>query len=111
MKTSLEKRLRDRIAGKPVARKTDPNAERLASVAIERDGKVHDGLKSHYELRCSLGDENPAKSGPMDNEGFMTSRGRFVSREEARLVGVASGQLSPGWAQAGRKLLSSDINW
>lgn len=111
MKPSLEKRLRDRIKAKPDPRKIDPDAERLTSVAITRDGAVHANFKSHYELRYSLRDENPERGQRGDIDGFMTSKGRFVSREEGRCVALAAGQIGQEWERGGRKLLSSDINW
>lgn len=89
-----------------------PPVERLASVAIQRGDTVESrGFKSHWELRAALGDENPQSPLPDDVSGFLTSTGRFVSRCEARDIGVASGQLSPSWARVERDLLSSDINW
>jgi len=96
---------------------TEP--ERLVGCAIVREGKTHpnpEGLRfgptSHYEVRAGLRDADPARSCPTDIEGFLTSAGRFVTREEAIPIGVAAGQLHPRWAGArGRKLLSSDLNW
>ena len=85
-----------------------PDVERLKCAAIQRDGKVHDGLRSHYELRRSLGDANPQASNLKDVEGFLTSTGRFVTREEAQDVALAAGQIRS--AQR-RPLLSSDIDW
>lgn len=83
-------------------------AERLISVAIIRDDVTHDnGSRSHYALRDFMGDECPNTTRHGDLEGFMTSQGRFVDREEAKLVGEESGQCQP----QGRPLLSSDINW
>lgn len=100
--TTLEKRLRDRAKAK---------SDRLVSVAIQRDGKVHSGLRSHYELRRSMNDINPASSNPYDIEGFMTAKGSFVTREQAVPIGVAAGQLHPSWAGSHRRLLSSNIDW
>lgn len=113
MQSSLEKRLRDRLKERDTPRKIDPNAERLVSVAIQRDGVVHARHKSHYELRMSMNPDDPdPRVGRMgDIEGFMTSQGRFVTRDEGRDVAVASGQLGKEWERGGRKLLSSDINW
>lgn len=99
----LTKRLR--VGSKPVP-KTD--VERLNCAAIERDGKIHDGLRSHYELRQALGDTSPQTSNLNDVEGFLTSTGRFVGREEAQDVALAAGQIR---ALQRRPLLSSDIDW
>ncbi len=86
-------------------------SEKLKAAAIERNGKVWTGARSHWEIRMSLGDDDPRMSAPGDVEGFVTTSGRFIDRNEARQIGVASGQLSPMWRDAARKLLSSDINW
>lgn len=86
--------------------------ERLVAAAIIRDGVVESrGFKSHWQIRAALGDEDPTENFRGDPEGFLTSAGRFVTRDEARAVGVVSGQLSPMWKTAVRPLLSSDIDW
>lgn len=86
--------------------------ERLVSAAILRRGVVESrGLRSHAEIRRALGDENPYEHTQGDVEGFLTSGKHFVSRQQARLVGVASGQLSPMWRECHRDVLSSDIDW
>jgi hypothetical protein len=86
--------------------------ELLTAAAIFRDGSVlHRGFRSHYELRASLGDDDPLHPRPGDIEGFVTSTGRFVGRLEAKSVGIASGQLSERWQRVSRPLLSSDIRW
>lgn len=89
-------------------------AERLTAAAIQRSGEVlHRGFKSHWQLRAALdpNDPDPRHGKPGDIDGFVTSTGRFVTRREARDVGVASGQLHKSWRTAQRDLLSSDINW
>lgn len=101
--------LAERLRGKRVTRaESRPDVERLKCAAIVRDGKVHDGLRSHYELRLAIGDPSPQTSNLNDVEGFLTSTGRFVTREEAQDVALAAGQIRS--AQR-RPLLSSDINW
>lgn len=90
------------------------SAERLVSVAIVRGGEILSrGFKSHGQLRGALGDADPyaAAHRPADTEGFLTDTGRFVSRNEAVDIGLASGQLGKMWRGAGRKLLSSDVDW
>lgn len=84
-------------------------SERLVSVAIVREGKVHSrGFKSHAELRSALGDAEPYQQieRPWDVEGFLTSTGRFVNRREAVHVANESGQCR---GRVG-ELLSSDID-
>lgn len=102
---NLSRRIRG-AAAKPAAPKED--VERLKCCAIERDGKVHDGLHSHYELRRALGDACPEASNMNDVEGFLTTKGRFVGRQEAQDVALAAGQIR---ALQRRPLLSSDIDW
>jgi hypothetical protein len=87
------------------------NAERLVSAAIIRNDNCEGGFRSHAEIRRALGDENPYDSKPGDQEGFLTSKARFVSRRAAVSVGLASGQLPRMWEGCGRELLSSDIDW
>lgn len=83
------------------------NGERLVSAAIIRNGDCAGGFRSHAEIRANLGDECPYDSKPGDQEGFLTSKGRFVDRSEAMRVGDAAGQC----AASLRPLLSSDIRW
>lgn len=86
--------------------------ERLLWAAIIREeGVIEAGHRTHAYIRQTLGDDDPYTSMPGDIEGFVTDTGRFVTREQAKAVGVASGQLSPDWATVQRSLLSSDINW
>ena len=63
-----------------------------------------------YAERVAVGAEH-AVPVPGDIEGFVTSTGRFVDRDQAKAVGIASGQLGRMWRDGARKLLSSDINW
>lgn len=93
---------------KPQQPKPDHGVERLKCCAIQRDGKVHDGLRSHYELRQSLGDPMPQTSNLSDVEGFLTTKGRFLTRDEAQEVALAAGQIR---SLQRRPLLSSDIDW
>lgn len=86
-------------------------SERLMSAAIIRDGKTESGSRSHYELRMRLDPADAHRSRLTDVEGFMTSTGRFVDREEAKQVAMAAGQISLMWKTATRSLLSSDIDW
>lgn len=86
--------------------------EKLEAVAILRNGEtLSRGAKSHYELRQMLGDHSPDFAQDGDVEGFITNMGRFVTRDEAKQIGVASGQLHPSWKMANRTLLSSDVRW
>ena len=84
------------------------DVERLVSVAIIRDGETHHGGRSHWELRHHLGDADPSYSRPGDQEGFWTSKDRFVDRQEAILVALGARQIS---RPQQRELLSSDVRW
>jgi hypothetical protein len=89
-------------------------SERLKAAAILRDGKVLErGFRSHYQLRQAIDPDDPdPRMGQLgDTDGFITTNGRFVDRDEAREVALAAGQIHPSWKTAARKLLSSDINW
>jgi hypothetical protein len=89
-------------------------AERLTAAAIKRDGNVLErGFKSHYQLRAALDpdDPDPRETKPGDVDGFVTTAGRFVDRDQAKSVALAAGQISKHWERASRPLLSSDINW
>lgn len=85
--------------GKPV--KPEPDQETLVACAlIDAEGVTHHGFKAHWELRASLGREDPHRPDMSDTYGFWTSEGRFDTRAEAaRLI---------GWT-AQRELLSSDV--
>lgn len=88
--------------------------EKLQAAAIVRDGAVLErGFKSHWQLRAALNpdDPDPRIGLPGDVEGFVTTTGRFVDRDEAKTVGLAAGQIGTMWKDAKRALLSSDINW
>ena len=98
-------------AGRPARQIADAQKapERLVSVAIVREGRVHSrGFKSHAQLRAALGDAEPYRDmvRPRDVEGFLTSLGRFVNRREAVHVANESGQCR---GRVG-ELLSSDID-
>jgi hypothetical protein len=85
-----------------------PKGEHLIEAAIRRNGEVHGGFRSHAGVRRSLGDDDPYVSKPTDQEGFMTSGGRFVDRESALMIAIDAGQVPPSF---NRQLLSSDIRW
>lgn len=80
------------------------DAERLIGCAIKRaNGQVTIMRQgSHSQLR-----EYKPKD-PTDLEGFMTSAGRFVDREEAQGIAIKAQQIR---GRMQRELLSSDIQW
>lgn len=74
---------------------------------MDKDGVTHSyGFKSHGDIRRKLGDEDWSKSTPGDEEGFITSEGRFVSRDLANRIGAEAGQC----VRMDRKFLSSDVD-
>lgn len=82
--------------------------EKLVAAALIRNGVLESrGFKSHREIKAALGDANPSQKNFDDEEGFLTNTGRFVDREEAKRIGIASEQVRP----MQRDLLSSDVNW
>jgi hypothetical protein len=88
--------------------------ERLVSAAITRADVVHSrGIRSHAQLRLALNPDtfNSTVGEFGDIDGFLTSTGRFVDRDEAKEVAIAAGQVHASWKTAQRALLSSDINW
>jgi len=96
-----------------MTRKTKSD-ERLVSVAIMRNGEVIDrGYRSHTALRLALDPDlwDPSVTVDGDVEGFMTSTGRFVDREEAKDVAADSRQIHESWRNLNRPLLSSDVGW
>lgn len=104
----MQRAKREKIA----ARKREAAKERLTAAALIRNGDmIERGFRSHYQLRQALGDANPQTSNLNDTEGFVTSTGRFVTRDEAREIAVECGQIDPRWMDATRPLLSSDIDW
>lgn len=91
-----------------IARRDNP---RLVECAIRADGYLHRGFRSHYELRRSMGRADPMHGLPGDEEGFADSNGEFLSRDQARYVAIAAGQVSSQWSEIRRPLLSSDLRW
>lgn len=84
--------------------------EELVACAIIRGGEHHSyGFRSHAEIRSRIGDTDAydQKQRPADTEGFMTSHGRFVTRQEAKVIAEEAGQCQ----SMRRELLSSDILW
>lgn len=83
--------------------------EHLVACAIRRDGKIHRTHEkgAHWEIRAALNDDDPTKPMPGDQEGFLTSGGRFVGRRAANEIADACGQCR----RMGREMLSSDVEW
>jgi hypothetical protein len=100
----------ERRFGQNKVKSMDSNQEYLTGVSIKRgDDTLSGDYHAHWELRYYLGDPAPEKPMQGDVEGFTTNKRQFVSRAEAAQIGIASGQVSS--RQAGREILSSDVNW
>jgi len=85
-----------------------PTTERLVECAlIDRDGALHHGFKSHYDLRASLGRSHPHQQDVDDTYGFWTSAKRFVDRREGNPIAAVSGQC----VLLQREMLSADVDW
>lgn len=94
-------------SGMSPKQKTVVSPERLTACYIRRDGETYSyGFRSHYDIRKRLGDADPLASKPGDEEGFITSEDRFVSRDEANRIGATAGQC----VRMERKFLSSDVD-
>lgn len=104
-------RIKPPLLGSRPAYVPPKGCERLVCAAIVRDGKTYGGERSHAQIRAAMGDEDPYVSRSGDQEGFLTTTQRFVTRREAAVVGVISGQLTEHWKVPKRPLLSSDISW
>lgn len=100
----------ERAGATPTVRIAMNLTERLVAVALIRAGVLHHEKHegSHSDIRRRLGDARPYESFPGDQEGFITSHGRFADRDAAQDVAVKCGQLS---AHMGRRMLSSDVDW
>jgi hypothetical protein len=86
--------------------------ERLVSSAIKHaNGAITHGAKTHTEVREKAGYEHVNFSKYNDIEGFWTSRERFVNRNEAKKIGIASGQVAAWRAGDNSLLQSSAIRW
>lgn len=86
--------------------------ERLVAVGIRRKDEVYGGnmgARAHWILRDAMGDDDPMQGRYTDEEGFITSAGRFVTRHEAHDIALAAGQIRKPLRN--RELLSSDIRW
>ena len=83
--------------------------EHLVSCAIKRDGALYTGgFHAHWEIRYNLlGDESPQKGQPGDEEGYLTSEGRFVDRYEGADICSLAGQGRPTGMSG---LLSCDVD-
>lgn len=76
-------------------------------ITAPRPARHHQLLELHWA--AAKGKEGTPRHQlvPPSAQGFVTSTGRFVSREEAALIAVAAGQITaPQW---GSRLFSEDL--
>lgn len=91
-----EQRGREAAAAIPVGPET------IASAAVKYGDRVFTG-RSHREAgRAALESGLPLNDMPFEGAGFITSKGRFVSREETARLAEQSGQSNSAMRIAGR---------
>lgn len=69
----------------------EQESEHIVDGAIMHKGKVYTGPRHYLIIKQIINklEESPCSKG----HGFLTSTDRFVSREEARKIAIASGQV------------------
>jgi len=85
------------------------NTEFITGVAIVADGKLFQLPKPKRHHHCiELAAKQLGKSVSNGTQGFMTSTGRYVLREEALIIAKAANQLLPRH-QHPRELFSESL--
>lgn len=73
---------------------TETVSESIKTAAIMADGKIYTGITHGQALReLAKVYPNWVNTEILEREGFVTSAGRFVSREEASFIAEKAGQL------------------
>ena len=80
---------------------TDPPT--ITHVAIQYEGKTYKPNRHHHVIRMIGGIQGP------DIQGFLDSNGKFLTREEAVIVALESGQISSDHVIRSGELFSEDI--
>jgi len=86
--------------------------EKIASAALKYGGKIYEGLNHGFALNTILDETKGAATMHDIQDGFTTSHGRFVSREEAYKIADKQKQLAndmPSIPEESRMLLSEDL--
>lgn len=86
--------------------------EKIASAALKYGGKLYEGLNHGFALENIL-KENPSAGMKDIQDGFTTSKGRFVSREEAYDIADKAKQMGSDMKDVpdeSKMLLSEDLN-
>lgn len=68
--------------------------ETIVASAILFDGKVYTGRRHHNVIRTIIDTTGAKKVLSSSPQGFLTSDGRFVDREEGARIAIASGQIT-----------------
>ena len=77
--------------------------ERIVAACVEFEGKLYKG-KNHYEAFKTIKEDCIFSYLP---KGFLTNKGRCLSRSEAHDVAVKAGQIKP---KISGTLISEDLN-
>lgn len=68
--------------------------ERINGVAIRHEGVVYvkEAPFRHHDVIHMMAEEHGLDAGAMHDQGFTTTRGRFVNRKLGRFIAEAAGQ-------------------
>lgn len=67
--------------------------ETIVKAAILHEGVVYEGMRHFQIIRDIVEKTGVKKVTGRSNQGFITSTGRFVGREEAAKISISSGQI------------------
>ena len=65
----------------------------IVKAAIKIDGKVYEGYR-HGNIMQSFWEDNPHTKVEFEDQGFVTSEGKFVDRVTAAKIAFEAGQLT-----------------
>lgn len=84
--------------------------ERIAAAAIRMQGVVFTGIRHHLIMHDMRHTHFCKKEHVNDGvQGFITTTGRFVGREEARVIADAAGQIRYPLPNASERLYSEEL--
>lgn len=85
--------------------------EGIKAAAVKcHDGTVIAGPKGADHIACCMMANQQGKSWDDEGLGFVTDEDRFVTRDEAEMIGMAHGQMKPGISDPGM-VHARDFNW
>jgi len=87
------------------------NIEFITCAAIKYKGKIYamERPNRHCDLFSFIISENGSRIDPNEIQGFMTNKGRFLSRKEAQPIAENAGQVDGGLIT--KDLLTSEDMW